>query len=152
MRGRRTERQARRRGRHDYDLHEEEIATNPHQLRRNKRDGVFGGVCAGFADYFGIEIWQVRVLAILGLIFLGHITLPAYLILWVILPKASVRTAPAPDREEEAFWREVSLKPAVTFGRLKYAFRDLEDRLAAMEKEVTSDDYRLRKAFKEIER
>ena len=31
------------------------VYSEPHKkLRRNKIDGVFGGVCSGFGDYFGI--------------------------------------------------------------------------------------------------
>ncbi len=130
----------------------EDGSPNPHHLYRNKRNGVLGGVCAGLADYLGTEAWKPRlVLIILLFTPIGYAAVIAYLIMWVILPKRTERTQ-RPSEEEETFWREVSLKPSVTFGRLRYAFRDLEERLAAMEKEVTSGDYRLRKAFREIER
>ena len=54
--------------------------------------------------------------------------------------------------EEEAFWRGVSDRPTATFGNLKYTFMDMEDRLQKLERNVTSEDWRLRKEFRDLER
>ena len=56
------------------------------KLRRNKIDGVLGGVCAGFGDYFGIDHTIMRILFVLSVIFLGF-PIIAYFILWVFIPK-----------------------------------------------------------------
>ncbi len=58
------------------------------RLFRNSEDEVVGGVCSGIAAYFGIEdpLW-VR-LAFVVLIISGGFGIPAYLILWAIVPKA----------------------------------------------------------------
>ncbi len=58
------------------------------RLFRNSEDEVVGGVCSGLAAYFGIEdpIW-IRIGWILFTIS-GGLGIPAYIILWVIVPKA----------------------------------------------------------------
>ena len=69
----------------------------------------------------------------------------------VIVPKAPLGRGPV-SAEEEAFWRGVSDRPSATFGNLKYTFMDLEDRLQKLERNVTSEDWRLRKEFRDLER
>ena len=58
------------------------------RLFLNPDDQVVGGVCSGIAAYFGVAdpLW-VRILFILVTIS-GGIGIPAYFILWAILPKA----------------------------------------------------------------
>lgn len=57
------------------------------RLERIASQAQIGGVCAGLADYFGIDRALVRVLFVIG-IFLPHF--PAfiiYIILWIALPE-----------------------------------------------------------------
>ncbi len=49
------------------------------------RDGVFGGVCAGLAEYFGIETSMVRIATLL-LVFFGGMSILVYIILWIVIP------------------------------------------------------------------
>lgn len=58
------------------------------RLFRNNEDEVVAGVCSGIAAYFGIEdpLW-VRILFVL-ITFSGGFGIPAYFIMWAILPKA----------------------------------------------------------------
>lgn len=58
------------------------------RLFRNPEDEVLGGVCSGIAAYFGIAdpLW-IRLLFIVITIS-GGFGIPAYLILWAIVPKA----------------------------------------------------------------
>ncbi len=58
------------------------------RLFRNEEDKVVGGVCSGLAAYFGIEdpLW-IRITWIFAIVILG-IGLPAYIITWIIVPKA----------------------------------------------------------------
>ncbi len=58
------------------------------KLFRNMNQRVIGGVAAGLADYFDIDVVLVRVLLVLA-IFIPvptHIVL-IYIILWVVMPK-----------------------------------------------------------------
>lgn len=58
------------------------------RLFRNPEDEVVGGVCSGLSAYFGIEdpVW-IRIAWIVFTIS-GGIGIPAYIILWIIIPKA----------------------------------------------------------------
>ena len=48
---------------------------------------LIGGVCAGIADYLGLDPTIVRIVWVLMLFFAGFGIL-LYLILWIIMPKA----------------------------------------------------------------
>jgi len=56
------------------------------RLFRDPESSMLGGVCAGFANYFGIDVVIMRVLFVL-LLFTG-IAIPMYIVLWIIVPKA----------------------------------------------------------------
>lgn len=56
------------------------------KLYRDEHRKVIGGVCAGLADYFDIDIAIVRALFLLTFIFMGT-GLMVYIVLWIVLPK-----------------------------------------------------------------
>ncbi|WP_366657810.1 envelope stress response membrane protein PspC [Fodinicurvata sp. EGI_FJ10296] len=123
---------------------------NPVKLRRNTQKGVMFGVCAGFADYFGLAVWQARALAVLMLIIFPPQAVIVYLILAFVLKPAPIGQG-QPAGEERAFWQSVNNDPSSTFSSLRHRFRELDRRIAAMERHVTSEDYRLRRQFKDLE-
>ncbi|XOV89327.1 MAG: PspC domain-containing protein [Pseudomonadota bacterium] len=49
-------------------------------LYRDKDRGKVCGVCAGLADYLDVDTWQVRLVAVLGLVFVPSVTVPVYFI------------------------------------------------------------------------
>ena len=63
------------------------------RLTRDTQNAVLGGVAAGFANYFGVDPVLVR-LAFILLVFLNGFGLLAYVVGWVIMPRAE-RTASA---------------------------------------------------------
>lgn len=123
---------------------------NPHRLYKNRRDKVVSGVCAGIADYFNTDTALVRIAAILMLFMAGPFTIFAYIVAAIIMPtRPNVERSVSP--EEDQFWRGVSRRPEATFSNLKYRFRDLDERLQGIERVVTSDEWKLRRQFREIE-
>ncbi|WP_297904990.1 PspC domain-containing protein [uncultured Parabacteroides sp.] len=52
-------------------------------------DGMIGGVCAGLAEYLGIDPTVVRVAWVLMVFFAGFGIL-LYIILWLIMPKQQI--------------------------------------------------------------
>lgn len=57
------------------------------RLERIADQAQIGGVCAGLADYFGIDRALVRVLFVIG-VFLPHFpAIIIYIILWIALPE-----------------------------------------------------------------
>ena len=125
---------------------------NPKKLYRSTSDRVIGGVCGGISERFGWEPTLVRIGTVIAtLMFAGPLMVIAYMVLWIITPKRPRGSRPL-SQEEDTFWRGVSDKPSVTFSNIRYKFMDLEDRLQSMERAVTSEEWRLRKQFRDLER
>jgi phage shock protein C len=54
-------------------------------LQRSANGRIFGGVAAGIADYFGLNLAHVRV-ALVALSFIGGAGVPLYLAAWALVP------------------------------------------------------------------
>lgn len=125
---------------------------NPKKFCRSRSDRVIAGICGGLAERFGWEPLLVRLVALAILFFMaGPLIVVAYFVTWMITPKTP-RGGFSLSPEEDQFWREVSDRPSATFSNLKYTFMDLEERLQSLERNVTSDEWRLRKEFRDLER
>lgn len=57
------------------------------KIQRIKSKGVIGGVCAGFAEYFGIDVIIVRLIWVF-LTFCGFAGLLLYILALIIIPVA----------------------------------------------------------------
>ena len=55
------------------------------KLQRDTRNKVIGGVCAGLANYFGMDASLLRLLLALMILFAGS-GFWLYIILWVVMP------------------------------------------------------------------
>lgn len=49
------------------------------------RNGVLGGVCAGIAEYFNVDVAVVRIAALISLL-MGSLGFWAYVICWIAIP------------------------------------------------------------------
>ena len=154
-----TKRYKRRVRRHlddlDYDeVYEEHIYTSggPKRLRRNKIDGVVGGVCAGIGDYFGIDPVIIRIIAVLTFFFTG-VTLFLYVLLWIFVPADNRAPYHREYREARRARRESPETPVRTasFRDVKSKFRSLETRMQDLERSITSKEWRLRRQFRDLE-
>ena len=59
---------------------------NSKKLRRSRTDRSIAGVCAGLANYFGIDTTAMRILMVLLTVF-GGMSLWVYIILWLLIPE-----------------------------------------------------------------
>lgn len=58
------------------------------KLARSRTDKLIGGVCGGFAEYFGWAPWIVRFVYVLASILSAAFPgILIYLLLWVLMPK-----------------------------------------------------------------
>ena len=141
-----------RRARYAWNAGEPGPGPNHHRLRRNRARGKIAGVCAGLADYFDVNVKFIRVAWIFGLIFAFPVAAIAYGVA-AILMRSRSDAAPLYDNAEDGrFWRSYSVRPKATYGELKHRFRALDARIAEMEHTVTSNEYTLRREFKDLER
>ena len=121
---------------------------SPHRLYRDPEHGILAGVCAGIADYLGIERIVIRLAFVVALVFFIAPAALAYIVLAIALPKRP----PALYRSEEeaAFWRGVATAPDDTLAALRRRFGDVEARLREMERQVTSGELDLRRKFRDL--
>lgn len=116
---------------------------NPHRLFRDKENAMLAGVCAGIAEYFGLNRKGVRLATFLLMLippFFMFIVI-SYIILAIVLPVKPENLYETPDQAE--FWRGVSTAPSDVFGAVRHRFRELNVRLERMEAYVTSKEFEI---------
>ena len=119
-----------------------------HRLYRDPEHGLLAGVCAGIADYVGAERIVIRLAFVLALVLFIVPAAFAYILLAIALPKRPPSLYAS--EEEAAFWRGVATAPDDTLAGLRGRFGDLEARLRAMERQVTSGDFDLHRKFRDL--
>jgi len=106
-------------------------------LYRDKFNAKLMGVCAGIADYTGVEVLWVRLgLAVLTLAGLAGVTIPAYFIAGFLLNKKPSHLYK--DESEQKYWQRVRQSPQRTAREIRANFRDIDRRLAAVETHYVS--------------
>jgi phage shock protein C len=99
---------------------------------RDKQNGKIMGVCAGVAEYCGLDVLWVR----LGMVFLtlmgmGWLTIPGYFLVGLFADKKPARLYG--DPQEQQFWQRVRQSPSRTAREVRAQFRDIDRRLAEVE-------------------
>lgn len=108
---------------------------------RDKLNGKFMGVCAGIADYTGVDVLWVR-LGFVGLVMLGApMVIPAYFLVGIFAAKKPEHLYT--DRLEQKFWQGVRQSPRRTAREVRARFRDIDHRLAEVESFYVSSNPRL---------
>ena len=118
-----------------------------HRLYRNPRRGMIFGVCAGLAEHFGFDVNVTRVLGVVAAFFSFFLICVVYVLLGLLLP---IRPSEDGRGEMDPVEREVRLRPHDTLSTVRYRFRDLDVRLARLEKYVTSNRFKLDREFREL--
>jgi phage shock protein C len=62
-------------------------------LVRSRKGRMVAGVCAGAAEYFGIEVTLVRVIVAVVSVITGGAGVLAYLAAWAIIPEEGQKTS-----------------------------------------------------------
>ena len=107
---------------------------------RNKREGKILGLCAGIADYTGIDTSLVRLDdGAAATFFSGGSTIPLYFIAGWIAPDKP-RELERESVDQQKFWQGVRASPARTARGIASSFRDIDRRLADIEHYVTTEN------------
>ena len=142
------------------------------RLYRDPDHGPLFGVCTGIADYLGVEAWIVRLLTVLGVVFIWWIVIPAYIIAIFVMEKKPYdeeemspvhgryrRSRRRYSRTKEGYQRTVdefsdsTAKSSMIFriGLVKRDIAQMEKKLSRMEHYITSGRYRLDEEFRALE-
>jgi phage shock protein C len=116
----------------------------------DKQNAKWKGVCAGIADYTGIDVSIIRI-GLVVLTFIGGFpwTLIAYWVAaWIAPVKPSELAYETP--EQTKFWQSVRASPARTVRDVRSRFRDIDRRLADVEAYVTSSNSRLAREIEQL--
>lgn len=107
----------------------------------DKQNAKWLGVCAGIADYTGIDVSVVRIVTVLGTIFGSGALLIAYLVIaWMGKPKPR---GLYDNADEAKFWQGVRQSPTRSTREVRAKFRDIDRRLGSIETFYTSRNARL---------
>ena len=122
--------------------------TSGRRLYRDADRAVLGGVCAGLSTYLGFNLKVTRLLFLCAF----PVALLVYLAAVLLIPASSSRIydeALYEERRKEELRDEIRrAKPTVSDVRARY--RDMDERLARIEKYVTSSRYRLDEEFRRL--
>ncbi|QTD56341.1 envelope stress response membrane protein PspC [Parasphingorhabdus cellanae] len=115
----------------------------------DKQRAKWSGVCAGIADYTGINVIWVRIAAVIATVtFAFPWTLIAY---WVAAKSADAKPLELyGDPEELKFWQGVRQSPRRTARDVKSRFREIDRRLADMELYYTSNNSALSNEIEQL--
>ena len=115
----------------------------------DKRNKKWLGVCAGIADYTGIDVTVVRSGVVLLTILGSGNPLIAYLIAAWIAPKKPAELYEQKP-EEQKFWQQVRTSPRRTVREVRSKFREIDRRLASVETYLTSSNTRLSREIENL--
>jgi phage shock protein C len=115
----------------------------------DKRNGKFMGVCAGIADYTGVDVTLVRIGMVLLALLGQGIGIIAYFVVGWIAPKKP-RELRDETPEQTKFWQGVRASPARTVRDVRSRFRDIDRRLGEVETYVTSSNSRLAREIEQL--
>lgn len=111
------------------------------KLYRDKHNGKILGVCAGIADYTGVNAFWVRLLFFVLTISMGW-PLLAYIFAGVAIDRKPDHLY-AKDEEESLYWQRVRQSPKRTAREVRARMKDVDRRLAEVESYYVTSNPRL---------
>ncbi|MDK9739837.1 envelope stress response membrane protein PspC [Vibrio sp. D404a] len=125
------------------------------ELYRDPINGKLSGVCAGLANYFGLEVWLVRIMVISAALLGGSfLVILAYLAMTFMLEKQPRHYVDELKSKQEHTLKqkpwEQGQTPESLLNTLEGDFEKLERDVRNIEAYVTSDTFKVNRAFKNI--
>lgn len=115
----------------------------------DKQKGKWAGVCAGIADYTGVDVTVIRLGFVIAMFMGSGMPLLAYFIIAWMAPKKPGELY-AETADEKKFWQGVRANPRRTARDVRLRFRDIDRRLADVETYVTSSNNRLAREIEQL--
>lgn len=117
---------------------------------RNKREGKVLGVCAGIADYTGLDVNLIRFMMIAAIIIGAGSVVPLYFIAGMIAPDRPRELDYTGGEEQQRFWQGVRASPARSARQIRSQLRDVNRRLADVESYVLSENRSLAREIEDL--
>ena len=115
----------------------------------DKRHGKVMGVCAGIADYTGLDVTLVRIGMVAAIILGSGALLPVYFIAgWVADDQP--REVAAESKDERKFWQGVRASPSQSARDIRGRMREIDRRLADIEQYVTTENRTLAREIEQL--
>jgi len=126
--------------------------TTERRLYRDADRAVLGGVCAGLAKYLGFNLKVTRFLAVIAFLCAMPFAVIGYLAAVFLIPSASSRIYDESRYEEvrKEELREVIRRAKPTVNEVRKRYESMDERLARIEKYVTSSRYELDEEFRRL--
>lgn len=149
--------------------------TSASRLYRDGDRAVLGGVCAGLAGYFGLNLKVTRILAFIAFLTAMPFAVITYLVAVCLIPARSTRgrevivetrccwgarrsrrrrksrRSRRTTVEDKAPWTETRTEPAgPSLKDVRERYKTLDKRLADLEKKVTSPRFQLEQEFRKL--
>ena len=115
----------------------------------DKQNAKWMGVCAGIADYTGIDVPLVRIGMVVGTILGSGALILVYIAAGLIAPPKP-RELASQSEEDAKFWQRVRAAPGRSIRDVRSKFRDLDRRLADVETYVTSSNASLSREIEKL--
>ncbi|PFG55937.1 phage shock protein C (PspC) family protein [Vibrio sp. ES.051] len=128
---------------------------NKRELYRDPVNGKISGVCAGIANYFGTEVWLIRIVVISAALLGGtFLILLAYVAMAFMLEKQPITySANIKAQQEHTLkskpWQK-GQSPDQLLNVLERDFERLDSKIRNMEAYVTSDTFRVNREFSKL--
>lgn len=123
------------------------------ELYRDPVNGKLTGVCAGIANYFGIEVWLVRILVVSAALLGGSfVVVLAYFAATLMLEKQPyeyVQSSKEEHKLKSKSW-QTGKTPEQLLATIESDFSGLENRIRSMEAYVTSDTFKVNREFNKL--
>ena len=128
------------------------MSTQPPSRTRFYRDTANGkvmGVCAGIADYTGMDVNLVRIMMVTAIVLGSGSPILIYFIAGWMTPKKP-RELAVGDAEEQRFWQGVRASPTQSARNIRSRMREIDRRLADIESYVTTENRTLAREIEQL--
>ena len=128
------------------------MPVQPPSRTRFYRDAVNGkvmGVCAGIADYTGMDVTLIRIMMVAAILLGSGSPIVLYFIAGWMTPKKPNDLSYVDD-EDRRFWQGVRQSPTRSARDIRGRMRDIDRRLADIESYVTTENRSLAREIEQL--
>lgn len=115
----------------------------------DKRNRKLMGVCAGIANYTGMDVSLVRIMVVGAVFMSGGSILPLYFISGFIADDEP-RELALENKEDKEFWQGVRQSPTRTARDIRGRLREIDRRLGDIESYVTTENRSLAREIEDL--